>query len=152
MIAYADASFLVALFTFDEHRTRAWKWWRANKICPVVGSRLTVFETENTFRAQRAGGLVTGAEERDSLAALEAALRDGLLLRRETPPYRLYPEAHRLSQFHSRRAAYGALDILHIAAAAILKADTVLTFDNGQRTLATAAGIRVAPEIRLEKS
>ena len=66
-----------------------------HKWCAIVVSRLTIFETENTFRAQRAGGLVT-------------ALRDGVLLRRETASRRLYPEAHRLSLFHSRRAAYGA--------------------------------------------
>src|SRR5436190_21293908 len=120
MIVYADASFLVALFSFDEHRAQAWKWWRTHGLCPFFGSRLTIFETENTFRAHRAGGLITATEERESLAALEAARRDGLLVRRETPVHRLYPEAHRLSQFHSRRAAFGALDILHVASACIL--------------------------------
>jgi len=33
MTPYADASFLVALFTFDEHRVRAWKWWRSHACC-----------------------------------------------------------------------------------------------------------------------
>lgn len=145
MIPYADASFVVALFTLDEHRARAWRWWRSHKRHPILVSRLTVFEAENTFRAHRAGGFITAAEERESLTALEAARRDGLLVRRETPPHRLYPEAHRLSLFHSRRAAYGALDILHVSAAFILRADTFLTFDKSQADLAAAAGLRNAP-------
>ncbi len=147
MTPYADTSFLVALFTLDEHRARAWKWWRSHRQCPVLVSRLTIFETENTFRAQRAGGLVSAAEERESHTGLETALRDGVLLRRETASRRLYPEAHRLSLFHSRRAAYGALDILHVSAAFILRADTFLTFDKSQASLATAAGLVTAPAL-----
>lgn len=43
------------------------------------------------------------------------------------------------------RATSGTLDILHIAAAIILRADTFLTFDKRQAKLAAAAGLRVAP-------
>jgi hypothetical protein len=70
---------------------------------------------------------------------------EGLRVRRETPVHRLYPEAHRLVTHFSSRAAYGTLDILHVAAAMILRADTFLTFDKRQAALATTAGLRVEP-------
>jgi hypothetical protein len=38
-----------------------------------------------------------------------------------------------------------ALDILHVACALILRADTFLTFDKRQAKLARAAGLSVAP-------
>ena len=60
---------------------------------------------------------------------------------------RLYPESHRLVTHHFRRAPSGTLDILHIAAALILRADTFLTFDKRQAKLAAAAGLTVAPAI-----
>jgi hypothetical protein len=41
---------------------------------------------------------------------------------------------------YSARAAYGTLDILHVAAAKILRADTFLTFDKRQAALASTAG------------
>lgn len=146
MIAYADSSFTVALFTQEEdHKRQAWHWWNSAGLCQVMISRLTLLETENTFHNLRLDHKLTAAEFRQAQLGLEHARMEGLLVRRETPVHRLWPEAHRLVMHYSARAGYGTLDILHVAAAIILRADTILTFDKPQSALAIAAGLTVAP-------
>jgi predicted nucleic acid-binding protein len=147
MIAYADTSFVVALFAGEATQWRkAWKWWHAAGLCQVMVSRLTLMESENAFHALRVDHKITTAELRVAQHGLLRARMEALLVRRETPAHRLYPEAHRLVTHHSARAAYGALDILHVAAALILRAGTLLTFDKQQAALARAAGLRTAPD------
>jgi len=147
MTAYADASFTVALFALEDHQwRRAWKWWRGAGLCQVMVSRLTLLETENAFHRLRVDHQLTATELQSALNGLSRARMEGLLVRRETPAHRLYPEAHRLVTHHSARASYGALDIMHVAAAIILRADTFLTFDKRQAELARAAGLRTAPD------
>jgi len=146
MIAYADTSFIVALFAGEAGQwSNAWKWWHAAGLCQVMVSRLTLLEAENAFHSLRLDRKLTGTEFQEAQHGLLMARPEGLLVRRETPAQRLYPEAHRLVTHHSARASYGALDIMHVAAAIILRADTFLTFDKSQATLARAAGLRTAP-------
>ena len=53
--------------------------------------------------------------------------------------------ATRLSERHS--ASYGtrSLDILHVAAATVMRVEHFVSFDARQRVLAAALGIKVAP-------
>jgi predicted nucleic acid-binding protein len=147
MIAYADTSFVVALFAGErEHWRSAWQWWRAAGLCQVMVSRLTLLESENAFHALRVDSKINAAELKEAQNGLARARMEGLLVRRETPAHRLYPEAHRLVTHFSARAAYGALDIVHVAAALILRADTLLTFDKRQAALARDAGLHTAPD------
>jgi hypothetical protein len=88
---------------------------------------------------------LSAAEFRQAETGFTQARMEGLLVRRETPAHRLYPEAHRLVTHFSSKAAYGTLDILHVAAAMILRADTLLTFDKRQAALAMTVGLRVEP-------
>jgi hypothetical protein len=149
MIAYADSSFAVALFTQEEdHGNAGWQWWKTAGLCQIMISRLTVLETENTFHALRVDHKLNAVDFRQATTGFAQARMEGLLVRRETPVHRLYPEAHRLIAHYSARAAYGTLDILHVAAAVILRADTFLTFDKSQAKLAASAGMRVEPPLR----
>lgn len=145
MIAYADTSFVVALFTGEpEHWRKAWHWWRSAGLCQVMISRLTLLESENALHALRVDSRLTTGEFKEAQNGLVRAQLEGLFVRRETPTHRLYPEAHRLVTHYSDRAAYGVLDILHVAAARILRADTLLTFDKRQAALAQSAGLVTA--------
>ena len=146
MIAYADASFIVSLFAHEDQQwQRAWQWWRSAGLCQVLISRLTLLETENALHLQRLDHQLPPAEFNKARLGLERARMEGLLIRRETPAHRLYPESHRLVAHYFRQATSGTLDILHVAAALVLRADTFLTFDNRQAKLARAAGLAVAP-------
>jgi predicted nucleic acid-binding protein len=44
-----------------------------------------------------------------------------------------------------RRLPDARLDVLHVAAARLLKTDTLATFDENQRTLAKSAGLKIVP-------
>lgn len=51
----------------------------------------------------------------------------------------------KLSRRHSARVGARMLDVLHVASALDLKPDAFLTFDERQRKLAKAEGLRVLP-------
>jgi predicted nucleic acid-binding protein len=57
----------------------------------------------------------------------------------------VHAEAERLSNAHTPRRGYRALDVLHVAPALTLGAKVLLTFDSEQAALAKAAGLRVKP-------
>jgi predicted nucleic acid-binding protein len=144
-MTYADTSFIVALFAPDDHHHKAWAWWREHQSELLTVSRLTILEAENTMRTMAIGGRCRPAESRRAIFLTQRALTDGLLMRRSVSERRLFPTAHRLSVQHCERAAYGALDILHVATARELGALHFLSFDTRQRELAEAAGLTVAP-------
>jgi predicted nucleic acid-binding protein len=141
---FADASFIVAAFAPDEHTKRAWRWWRKTNAA-VMNTRLALFEAENAIRSLPLGKKCSASEAKKALDGIKRALLEGLLVRREVPILRLYPTAQRLSQHHSNRVSYGAMDVLLVACALELQADTLLTFDERQGELAKAEGLKVQP-------
>jgi predicted nucleic acid-binding protein len=143
---YSDASFIVSLFANEDKRTAAWRWWESNGLCQIIVSRLTLLEVENTFHAHHLDHKFTAPDLRHALTGLAQARMEGLLVRREAAVHRLYPEAHRLISHFSSKAAYGTLDILHVAAAMVFRAGTFLTFDKRQAALAITAGLHVEPK------
>jgi predicted nucleic acid-binding protein len=54
-------------------------------------------------------------------------------------------ESVRLANQHTRAHGYRIFDMMHVACALLLGADTLLSFDADQRTLAKAEGLKVAP-------
>jgi hypothetical protein len=85
MIAYADSSFVVALFTQEQdHKRSAWRWWNTAGLCQILITRLTFLETENTVHALRLDHKLNAAEFRHALTGVTQARMEGLLVRRET--------------------------------------------------------------------
>lgn len=54
-------------------------------------------------------------------------------------------EARRLSATHTLAGGHRGFDILHVAAALLMKATRILTFDESQKKLAQAEGLAVPP-------
>jgi hypothetical protein len=54
-------------------------------------------------------------------------------------------EAAQLSELHTIAEGHRSFDILHVAAARVLKAATLLTFDVSQRKLAATVRLAVGP-------
>jgi hypothetical protein len=76
------------------------------------------------------------------LAAFQTDLTDG---RFELPTCNLASlliESERLSSIYTMDGGYRAFDILHVAAALLLEASDILTFDAKQSRLALAVGLR----------
>jgi predicted nucleic acid-binding protein len=142
---YADASFLVSFFSDDDHSHKAERWVRANRHWPVLVTRLTIFEFENSLRTSVIAHKITADERREAIQRFRRAVLEGFFLRREVPVSQWFPQAHRVSEFSPEPRGFGALDILHISAALHLGADGFLTFDEPQRVLAKSEGFKLAP-------
>jgi predicted nucleic acid-binding protein len=69
---------------------------------------------------------------------LSPRLLDGMIL---------FNAAMDLSKRYTAIHQCRTLDILHVAAALELKAETVASFDNRQRQLASSTGLNLVPEI-----
>ena len=58
-------------------------------------------------------------------------------------PMTAYERARRMARRHSAQLGVSTLDILHVTCAILLRAERFLTFDERQRKLALAEGLRV---------
>lgn len=144
MTATADASFLVSLYGGDVH-TGVAAGWMAAHATPLFLTPPLRFETENALRLARFRNLLPADELQRALTDIANDLAVGILVARQLPADRLWRECQRLSTSHTLVVGSRAFDILHVAAALLLKADTLLSFDARQRSLATACGLRVEP-------
>ncbi len=143
-MTFTDASFLVSFFAHDEHGLEAETWWRrSNEI--LTASRLVLFEAENSIRTLPLAKKCSRAQARWAIDYMKRAVAEGLIVVREVPVKRLYPAAQRLSLHHGEERSFGAMDIIHVAAAQELGATKFLSFDGRQRELAEKTGMAVQP-------
>lgn len=81
-----------------------------------------------------------------------SAVMNGFLQQRSTGVFRALPfasemwdKAAELSRLHTAAIGTRTLDVLHVAAALLLKPDVFFTFDKRQAKLAKAMRLKVAP-------
>jgi predicted nucleic acid-binding protein len=96
----------------------------------VNAMQLRVFRRERTVR-----------QAADSIKDFEADISAGVL-RLLPVPIAAWDVAQKLSREHSARMGTRSLDILQVAIAIVVRADTFLTFDRNQATLARAEGLQ----------
>ncbi|HYF35074.1 MAG TPA: hypothetical protein VD994_07260 [Prosthecobacter sp.] len=108
-------------------------------------TRLSVLEAETALRAAVAGGKTTSNKMDTALEGIHRATLEGYLVRREVPAKQWFPQAHRISAHAEIAPVCRALDVLHVAAAVVLKADGFVTFDADQKKLAAFEGLTVGP-------
>ena len=144
MTIAADASALVSLYGKDVN-SPAIRSWMVATAQPILVSSALRFETENALRLACFRKKITATELRQALTEIEADIALGILITRDIPASRHWAECQRLSAAHTLADGFRAFDILHVAGALLLKADTFLTFDQKQAQLATFAGLTVAP-------
>jgi predicted nucleic acid-binding protein len=142
---YSDASFLVSLFGDDSRSPDALRWLRNAPGDQLAVSRLTLLEFGTAIKAAVNGGKLS--EEKAELARLllKQALTKGLIKRRELSPHQWFPQAERITAHAATASTCRALDVLHVAAAVLLKQSGFLTFDAHQAELALSEGLRVMP-------
>lgn len=140
----ADASFLVSLYGVDVNTPVARAWMQA-AATPVRVTDALRFETENALRLAHFRGKITAAELQQALAEIESDFALGILVEEDLSAAAHWAECRRLSAGHTVTLGSRAYDITHVAGALLIGADTFLSFDQRQRTLAVAAGLAVAP-------
>jgi len=141
--AYCDTSFLVSLYAPDRNSEAA---------AAEIGRRsptllitpLCELELVNALQLRVFRRELTAREAHAGQAALQNDISDGVYSVQPLSA-KVFEMAKRLALKHSATAGSRSLDVLHVAAAVVLDAETVFSFDQSQRRLVTAAGLHVAP-------
>ncbi|MFZ4775656.1 MAG: type II toxin-antitoxin system VapC family toxin [Terrimicrobiaceae bacterium] len=144
-MTYCDSSFLLALLLPGDffHRYAAPLAARFTESLPYI--LLSELEVSNTIRRALREGAITRAEHDAAFRQIEADLSNGILARRDIPQSEHYRKARELSKRHTPEIPARSLDILQTAAALLIGVDSLHSFDQHQRQLASAVGLKVFP-------
>ena len=141
---YADSSFIVSLFRKDDNQVAANEFMA--KSTPVLGfSPLNRIELRNALRNAQSFGEITEQERRAAFRQIESDLREGIFVHLAVDWTLAFRRADELSEKYAADYGQRTIDLLHVAIALECGAKTFLSFDNRQRKLARAAGLRVKP-------
>ena len=147
MTAYADTSFLVALYVLrDRHHAAAAQAaaaWTAPPRLPLTPFGAVELQSALLRLAYR-GDLHPG-EVRAITHHLARDTADGIFKPCPLHAYQWMQEADRTTALVTPQTGARTLDVLHLALARIHGAPVLLSFDGNQRRAALAAGLKVAP-------
>jgi predicted nucleic acid-binding protein len=137
---YVDSSFLISLYILDSNSASAagtMQSSRGDHYITVYGE----LEVVNTLELRVFRKELSASHAQLSLKNFERDLRDGIMqLRPLSDP--IFERTRQLSRQTSARLGTRTADLLHVAAAVVLGADCLYTFDQQQRRLAQAVGLR----------
>ena len=145
MRAYADSSFIVALYLQQQSSANATAFMDAyGKELPFTAwHRL---EVRNAIRLAVFHAAIDASQARSQLKQLDTDLKDEVLLRHLVIDWTdVLREAEKLGAAHNEGIGCRSADLFHVAAARKSGCDTFLTFDERQKAMAKAAGLSVKP-------
>lgn len=144
MPAYADTSFLVALYSPEVDAVKALTWvQRAKESLPFTPFHRHELRTALRLRVFR--GDLTPAQRKEAFREIESDLRDNILTHTVVPWTAAFREAETIAESHAETIGVRSLDLLHVGIALALRATHFLTFDSRQAQLAKVAGLKVKP-------
>jgi predicted nucleic acid-binding protein len=142
LIVYADTGFLISLYGQDDHSASATALVKAEPVFLLTS--LGEAEFTNAVQLQVFRKQWTRREAR--------LVQEKFLQHQAAGVYRSEPlgpdiweKVVVLSRRHSARLGTRTLDLIHVAAAVVLKPDAFYTFDERQRRLANAERLHVLP-------
>jgi predicted nucleic acid-binding protein len=141
--AYCDTSFLVSLYTPDANSHAAAAEARRSTTTLFI-SPLGELEFTNALQLRVFRKELTKAEASAAYALIQKDLAAGVYSVQPVSAM-VFDAAKRISLKHTAGVGSRSLDVLHVAAALVLGADVLLSFDDNQRKLAEAAGLCLAP-------
>lgn len=143
MNAYADTSLLISLYGRDPNTSAAVALVQSHRptffLTPLGEAELSNAIELRVFRQQW-----TIMEARAVRSGFLSDVSAGVFQLRD-PDREFWQTVERLSRRHSARMGTRTLDVLHVAAALLLRPDAFFTFDERQGKLARAEGLRVFP-------
>jgi predicted nucleic acid-binding protein len=144
---YCDTSFLLALYVrrdfFNPHALKA----AANFTDPIPYTLLGELELLNDIHRTLAARIVSRSEHDSILRQISDDEAAGFFIRSPMSQADHFAKARELSKRHTPTLSCRSLDILHVAAALLVGATRLASFDSKQRTLANAAGLRSTPDV-----
>lgn len=142
MIAYADTGFLISLYGQDDLSAAATALIKSKPVFLLTPLGETEFTNTVQLRVFRKEW--TRREAR-SVHELFLQHQAAGVFRAEPLVLEVWEKALALSRRHSAKLGARTLDLLHVAAAMVLKPDVFYTFDERQRKLAKAERLRILP-------
>ena len=144
MRTYADTGFVVTLYKEESTSVAACGWMtRQNE---AVGlSQLGELEFRNALRLAVFRRELTNKEALALQRLFEMDVAHGVFRIMPIPSAALFAKALELAERHSAAKGTRSLDLMHVAAALLLDAETFLSFDERQRKVAKAEGLKVKP-------
>jgi hypothetical protein len=142
LIAYADTGFLVSLYGQDSQSPRARTLAKPQPI--FILTPLGETEFANALELQVFRNHWTRREAQTIYGHFLQHQATGVI-RSEPFPLQAWERALVLLRRHSAKLGTRTLDVLHVAAALVLRPDMFFTFDMRQGNLARAEGLRVLP-------
>ncbi len=107
---------------------------------PILVSSAVVLESTNALELRIFRGQASRLDVGKALHNFEIDVQRGILNVMPVAPA-AWDMARSRSRTHSAKLGNRSLDILHVAIAIVLRADTFLTFDRSQAALAQAEGL-----------
>jgi len=148
---YCDTSFLLALYVeADPFHTQATKIAARFKES-IPFTLLLELELVNGIRRSLAARII---EKKEHDAIFRQILDDeavGILARYPLHQAEHYAKARELSKKFTPEMSARSLDILHVAAALLLRVKEFATFDEKQGTLVGKVGLRLIPETIIKR-
>ena len=138
MTAFADSSFLASFYIVDVN-SRAAAAALSTLALPILINPLVELEFTNAVMLRKFRRQIGAAEERP-FSAFRADIVSGILEIRPMTES-VYVEALRISSRWTPTLGARSLDILQVASALVLDAQSFLTFDARQKKLAQAVGL-----------
>lgn len=145
MKAYADSSFVVALYLPRESSPRAIAWIESHGK-PLPFTPWHRLEVRNAIRLAAWQQLIDLSQCRIQLKQLDADLKEESLIVHASIDWTdVLREAEKLGATHNVAIGGRSADLFHVAAARALGRDTFLTFDARQAAMVKAAGLTAGP-------
>ena len=144
MSVYADTGFIVSLYKTETTSARAARIMKRLQ-APVWLSQLGELELRNAFHLSVFRGELGADAAARKMRLFLGDMQTGIFSIMPVPAFSLYSKAAELADRHSARLGTRSLDLMHVAAALLLKAETFLSFDERQRKAAKAEGLKVLP-------
>lgn len=141
MTAYADTSFVVSLYVADSNSRRALELLKQIKP-PLLLTSIGELEFVNAFCLRLFRREITAHQLKTADELFVADCARGVF-QVTTVSDSLYEAAKQIARRRTAQIGTRAIDILHVAAALSLHADTFYTFDRNQKKLADAEGLSV---------
>jgi predicted nucleic acid-binding protein len=146
LISYADTSFLVALYLPDSNSPSAMTEL-SKKPQRLAVTPFSIFEFTNAVCARRFRGDISNQDTNRVLELFRNNLFSGAFGQHGLPGG-IWDRAAELAEAHTSRLGCRTLDVLHVAIAMELGANTFYTFDIRQKALAHVVRMKVRPAAR----
>jgi hypothetical protein len=144
-LTYADSGFVVSLYRPTESLSVIARREIKRAPAPIFLSPLSLLEIRNALNLAIARGEIEAPEKDAVMVDIDRLMEEGFFRLVQVSQTAIYAKAEELSDRHTSTVSSRSLDLMHVAAALLCKAQLFLSTDVRQRQVALAEGLAVKP-------